>query len=80
MPGADGPADVTEIKQSVRSSGLFPQLLQGGARQKINLVIIVYIRVLQSLRRGSEEFREHELVGVGASVSELKPCVVKEVL
>lgn len=34
-----------------------------GARQKMNTVIIVYIRVLESLRRGCKEFREHELVG-----------------
>lgn len=29
----------------------------------MNTVIIVYIRVLESLRRGCKEFREHELVG-----------------
>lgn len=46
----------------------------------MNFVIIVYTRVLQSLKRGCEEFREHELVDSGASVSELKPCVTKEVL
>lgn len=29
----------------------------------MNTVIIVYIRVLESLRRGCKEVREHELVG-----------------
>lgn len=46
----------------------------------MNVVIIVYIRVLQSRRRGCEEVREHELVDAGASVSQLKPRAAKEML
>lgn len=46
----------------------------------MNVVIIVYIRVLQSRRRGYEEVREHELVDAGASVSQLKPRAAKEML
>lgn len=43
MPAADGPADVTEMKHPLGSSGLLPQLLQGRAGQKMDVVMIVCI-------------------------------------
>lgn len=69
MPGADGPADVTEMKHPVRSSGLFPQLLQGGTKTENACSENCLHQGVAKPEGGCEEFREHELLDAGASVS-----------